>query len=38
MVKGLTKSETAYAMISEIKYVDVSTFNELKAGYSPVTA
>ncbi|GEM_PF-4335034 len=37
MVKGLAKSETAYAMISEIKYVDASTAKDLTAGYSPVT-
>jgi hypothetical protein len=36
MVKGLAKSETAYAMIKEIKYVDVSTFDDPKAGYSPM--
>jgi hypothetical protein len=37
MVKGLAKSETACTMIVWIKYVDASTFNESKAGYSPVT-
>ena len=37
MVKGLAKSETACAMISVIKYVDASTFDDPKAGYSPVT-
>ena len=36
MVKGLAKSETAYAMISMIKYVDASTFDDPKAGYSPM--
>jgi hypothetical protein len=38
MVKGLAKSETACTMIVQIKYVDASTFDELKVGYSPVTA
>jgi hypothetical protein len=37
VVKGLAKSETACTMISEIKYVDASTFVDSKAGYSPVT-
>jgi len=37
MVKGLAKSETAYAMIVWIKCVDASTFGSSKAGYSPVT-
>jgi len=37
MVKGLAKSETACTMIRTIKYVDASTFNQSKAGYSPVT-
>lgn len=37
MVKGLAKSETACAMISVIKYVDASAFDDPKAGYSPVT-
>jgi hypothetical protein len=36
MVKGLAKSETACTMIV-IKYVDASTFEDSKAGYSPVT-
>jgi hypothetical protein len=37
MVKGLAKSETAYAMIMVIKYDDASTFKKSKASYSPVT-
>jgi hypothetical protein len=37
MVKGLAKSETACTMIVVIKYVDASTFEDSKAGYSPVT-
>lgn len=37
MVKGLAKSETACTMIVRIKCVDASTYNESKAGYSPVT-
>jgi hypothetical protein len=36
MVKGLAKSETACTMIMMIKYVDASTFNESKVGYSPM--
>jgi hypothetical protein len=37
MVKGLAKSETACTMIVAIKYVDASTLDDSKAGYSPVT-
>jgi hypothetical protein len=36
VVKGLAKSETACTMIMMIKYVDASTFDESKAGYSPM--
>jgi hypothetical protein len=36
MVKGLAKSETARAMVVMTKYVDTSTYEISKAGYSPM--
>jgi hypothetical protein len=36
MVNGLAKSETALAMVVKTKYVDTSTFEISKAGYSPM--